>query len=175
MKLTLDYREPEQVESCLGFDIDIWSHNKPILLMRHTTTNVSTKEVEELKVYHMMDFDIGGPSSYKDDIGAFSKEKGIMYAFDESSLSVALASRPNPDGWEISPPIHLRLDETNNDLNNNLQNGPRDIATAIQWNLGDLKPNKSAVVEIALVATTSQDELEALVAEAWRLFDKKVR
>ena len=175
MKLALDYQETGHVEPFLRFDIDIWSHNKPILLMRHTTANVSEKVVEDLKVYHIMDFDIGGPSSYKDDIGSFSKEKGIMYAYDESSLSVAVASRPNPDGWEISPPTHLRLDETNHDLNNNPQNGPRDIATAIQWNLGELEPKKSAVVEVALVAASSQDELEALIAESWRLFDKKVR
>lgn len=175
MKLVLDYREPGQSESVLRFDIDLWSYNKPILLVRHTTTNVSDKEVEELKVYCMMDFDIGGPSSYRDDVGSFSEEKGIMYVFDESSLGVALASRPDPDGWEISSPTHLRLDEANHDLKNNSQNEPQDIAAATQWNFGELKANRSSTVEVALVAATSKDEYETLIAEAWRLFPKKVR
>ncbi|NHJ14595.1 MAG: hypothetical protein EAX95_13025 [Candidatus Thorarchaeota archaeon] len=143
--------------------------------MRHRTTNVSNKEVEELRVYNMMDFDIGGPTSYKDDIGSFDGKAGIMYAYDESFLGVALTSRPNPDGWEISPPTHLKLDEANYDLKNNLQNGPRDIATAVQWNMGNLKPRENAVVEMALVAATSWDDLKTLTAEAWRLFEKKVR
>ncbi|MFX1369865.1 MAG: hypothetical protein ACFFAY_14815 [Promethearchaeota archaeon] len=175
LKLSLDRSEPDLTEPYLRFDIDLWSYNKPTLLIRHKTTNVGDLVVEDLKVYHMMDFDIGGPMSYKDDVGLFDVETGLMRVFDTSSIGVALSSRPAPQGWEIAPPTQLRIDPDCRDLRNNREFGPMDIATALQWNLGDLKPDEAKTVDLAIVATASLDELDTLMKEAWKLFKRKVR
>jgi hypothetical protein len=175
LKLSLNRSEPDLTDPFLRFDIDLWSYNKPTMLMRHKTTNVGDLMVEDLKVYHMMDFDIGGPMSYKDDMGSYDVDAGLMRVFDNSDVGVALSSRPAPEGWEIAPPTQLRIDPDYRDLRNNHEFGPMDIATALQWNLGDLKPDETRTVDLAIVATASLDELGTLMEESWKLFKKKVR
>ena len=156
-------------------DINVWSYNKPIMLIRHRTTNVTDKPIEDLKTYNFMDFDVGGPASYKDDKAIFDTEAGIMLVYDGNPLHVALASRPKADRWEISPPIKLSVDENSRDLKNNLELGPKDIATGLQWNLGNLEPNESKTVDIVLTSATSLEEVKTLIPEGWSLFDKKIR
>ncbi|MFW9793998.1 MAG: hypothetical protein ACFFEE_06845 [Candidatus Thorarchaeota archaeon] len=156
-------------------DINVWSHNKPIMLIRHRTTNVTDNLVEGLKLYNFMDFDLGGPASYKDDRAIYDPESGTMIAYDGNPLHVALASRPKADRWEISPPTKLRIDEESSDLNNNLELGPKDIATGLQWNLGNLEPSESKSVDIVLTSATSLEEVKTLIPVGWELFDKKIR
>ncbi len=155
--------------------IKVWSHNKPIMLIRHRSTNVTNKTIEDLKIYNFMDFDLGGPASYKDDQAVYDPDSGIMRVFDGNPLHVALASRPKPDHWEISPPTKLRINEETRDLKNNLELGPKDVATGLQWNLGNLEPSESKTVDIVLTSATSLEEVKTLIPQGWSLFDKKIR
>jgi len=157
------------------FDIEVWSHNAPIMLIRHKTTNLSDKIIQDMKLYNIMDFDVGGPSSYKDDIGVYEEESGIISACDDNPLCVAMTSKPKPDGWEIGTPMKLKVDSENRDLKKNLELGPRDITTALQWNHGNLDPNESKSVDIVLVCATNLDEAKTLINKSWELFKKKIR
>ena len=57
---------PQQVKKpILQFSLKMWSYNEPIMLIRHTSTNITKSEVKDIKLYYFMDFDIGGPRSYK--------------------------------------------------------------------------------------------------------------
>lgn len=156
-------------------DINVWSYNKPIMLIRHRTTNVTDKPIEDMKLYNFMDFDIGGPASYKDDKAVYDPRTGIMLVYDGNPLHVALASKPKADRWEISPPTKLRIDEESRDLQNNLELGPKDVATGLQWNLGNLEPAESKSVDIVLTSATSLKEVKTLIPKGWSLFDKKIR
>lgn len=155
--------------------IQVWSHNKPIMLMRHKTTNVAEQTIKTMKLYEFMDFDVGGPASYKDDKGVYDQDSGLMLVYDGNPLHVALASRPQPDRWEISPPTKLVVSEEFPDLQKNLELGPMDVATGLQWNLGDLIPGDTSIVDIVIVSATSLEEIQALIPEGWKLFDKKIR
>jgi hypothetical protein len=95
--------------------------------------------------------------------------------WDESSLYVDLTSNPIPDCWEIAPPVKLRVKQNSRDLQNNLSLGPKDVATALQWNLGDLDVSESKTIDIVLTAGQSSEETELLISKAWELFDKKMR
>jgi hypothetical protein len=143
--------------------------------MRHRTTNVTDKPIEDLRIYNFMDFDVGGPASYKDDKAVYDPETGIMIVYDGNPLHVALASRPKANRWEISPPTKLRIDEVSRDLQNNLELGPKDVATGLQWNLGNLEPSESKSVDIVLTSATSLKEVKTLIPQGWSLFDKKIR
>jgi hypothetical protein len=156
-------------------DINIWCHNKPIMLIRHRTTNVTDKTIEDLRLYNFMDFDVGGPASYKDDKAIYDPETGFMLVYDGNPLHVALASRPKADRWEISPPTKLRIDEESCDLMNNLELGPKDVATGLQWNLGKLRPSESKSVDLVLTSATSLEKVKTLIPQGWSLFDKKIR
>lgn len=162
-------------EPNVALGLDLWSYNKPILLVRHTTTNISSSSVEDLKLHSFFDFDVGGPASYKDDIGVYDPESGVIMAYDKTRLSVAMTSRPQPDRWEISTPLKLKVTPNRRDLKNNLELGPKDIATGLQWNLGNIKPNESKSVDIVLVSAVSQDETYSLLENAWGLFTRKIR
>jgi len=86
-----------------------------------------------------------------------------------------MASKPRPDAWEIERPLRLKADKENRDLKKNLELGPRDIATALQWNHGDLDPNESKSVDIVLACATNLDEAKTLINDSWELFKKKIR
>ncbi len=155
--------------------INVWSFNRPIMLIRHRTTNITDKSIEDLRTYNFMDFDVGGPASYKDDKAVYDPETGLMLVYDGNPLHVALVSRPKADRWEISPPTKLRIDEESRDLKNNLELGPKDVATGLQWNLGNLEPSESKSVDIVLTSATSLEGVKTLIPEGWSLFDKKIR
>jgi len=159
----------------IRIDLQVWSHNKPIMLIRHKTMNVAEQTVNNVKLYEFMDFDIGGPASYKDDKGVYDPDTGLMLVYDGNPLLAAVASRPEPDRWEISPPTKLLITEDSPDLRKNLEFGPMDVATGLQWNLGDLNPGSSKSVDIIIASATSLEEVKALIPEGWKLFDKKIR
>ena len=98
-----------------------------------------------------------------------------MLVYDGNPLHVALASRPKADRWEISTPVKLRIDEESRDLKNNLELGPQDVATGLQWNLGDIEPNESKTVDIVLTSATNLEQVKTLIPQGWSLFDKKIR
>lgn len=175
VRVVLDHKPIEYDSPIARFDIEIWSYNKPIMLIRHRVTNLSDKIIEDLKLYNLMDFDVGGPSSYKDDTGSYEDKTGLMSACDDNPLCVAMASEPKPDAWEIGSPIKLKPSNENRDLKKNLELGPKDIATGLQWNHGNLDSKKSKTVDIVLVCSTNLDEAKALIKDGWELFKKKIR
>jgi hypothetical protein len=175
LKVVLDHTPEERGEPRVRFTLDLWSHNRPCLLMRHTTLNISNETIDDMKVYIIMDFDVGGPTSYKDDIGRFQPETGLMMAYDENALWVAMSSEPRADGHEISSPTKLRINEEARDLKNNLELGPRDIATALQWNHGTMEPGESKTVNVVIVSATDADEVKKLTESMWDEFDKKIQ
>jgi len=157
------------------FDIEAWSYNTPIMLIRHRVTNLSDKIIEDMKLYNLMDFDVGGPSSYKDDIGIYEEEMSLISACDDNPLCVAMTSKPKPDAWEITSPIKLKVNSENRDLKKNLEYGPKDIAIGLQWNHGNLDPNESKTVDIVLACSTNLDQAKALINDGWEQFKKKIR
>lgn len=175
MHIVLNHTPIEGGSPIAKFDIEVWSLNTPVMLIRHKTTNLCDKIIKDMKLYNLMDFDVGGPSSYKDDIGVYEEESGIISACDDNPLCVAMTSKPRPDAWEIGTPLKLKVDSENRDLKKNLELGPRDIATALQWNHGDLRPTESKSVDIVLVCATNLDEAKALFNKSWELFEKKIR
>jgi len=175
MHIVLNHTPKEGGSPMARFDIEVWSHNTPVMLIRHKTANLSDEIIKDMKLYNLMDFDVGGPSSYKDDIGIYEEESGIISACDDNPLCVAMTSKPGPDAWEIERPLRLKADGENRDLKKNLELGPRDIATALQWNHGDLDPNESRSVDIVLACATNLDEAKTLINDSWELFKTKIR
>jgi len=156
-------------------DLQVWSYNKPFMLIRHRTTNVTDQIIRSLKLFEFIDFDIGGPASYKDDKGVYDPETGLMLVHDGNPLVAGIVSRPEPDCWEISPPTKLRVNEESPDLQNNLKLGPADVATGLQWNIGDLKPEESGTVDIIIASATSLEEINALIHDGWKQFSRKIQ
>jgi len=175
LHLVLSHSPSESDSPKVQSDIKAWSHNTPILLVRYSATNLGKMPIENLKLYYIMDLDVGGPASYKDDVGTYDPESGIMYACDNNPLCVAMTSRPEPDAWEISSPTQIRIDEESTDLSKNLRYGPKDIATALQWNLGTLDSGQGRVVDVVLSASNSLNGAKLLLPSAWELFKKKIR
>jgi hypothetical protein len=164
---------PHQTRSpILRFSIEIWSYNEPIMLIRYTISNIVKSEVKDAKLYYFMDFDIGGPRSYKDDLGLYNPEKSLMTIWDETPIYVDLTSRPTPDRWEINSPVKLNITKDHRDLQNNLSFGPKDIASALQWNLGHLDVSEAKSIDIVLTSAQSSEDAELLIPKAWKLFDK---
>ncbi|MHA2380034.1 MAG: hypothetical protein ACXADS_12240 [Candidatus Thorarchaeota archaeon] len=175
LRLELQHTAEGTTEPSVALNLDLWSYNKPILLVRHTTTNVGSGKIDDLRLHSFFDFDVGGPTSYKDDIGVFDPERGVIMAYDKTGLSVAMTSRPQPDRWEISTPLKLKVAPNRRNLKNNLDLGPKDIATGLQWNLGALARGESKSVDIVLASAVSQDETSSLLENTWSLFDRKIR
>ena len=153
----------------------LWSRNKPFLLWCHSVKNTTDQVIRDLRVYLLMDFDINGPQSYKDDMGRYDPKTGHMTVWDEENLHVQIASRPLPDSWDISSPVKLKVDETHRDLKRNLEMGPRDIVVGLQWNLGDIQPGEKAKVDVTIASAVGLGEVSGLTQTAWDLFDKKMR
>ena len=175
VRIVLDHKPVGYDSPIARFDIEAWSCNKPVMLIRHKITNLSDKIIEDLKLYNLMDFDVGGPSSYKDDTGVYEEDTGLISVFDKSPLCVAMASKPIPDAWEIASPIKLMVNRKNRDLKKNLELGPKDIATGLQWNHGNVNPNESKTVDIVLSCATNLSEAKALIKNSWELFKKKIQ
>ena len=175
VRIVLNHKPVGSGSPIAKFDIEVWSYNKPIMLIRHRITNLSDKIIEDMKLYNFMDFDVGGPSSYKDDIGVYEEETGLISACDDNPLCVVMASKPVSDAWEIASPLKLKVNNENRDLKKNLEFGPKDIATGLQWNHGNLDPNESKTVDIVLACATNLDEARALIKDGWERFEKKIR
>ena len=113
--------------------------------------------------------------SYKDDRGQYDQENHIIMAFDETELVAGMSSRPKPDGWEISYPLRLKIEAASRDLKKNIEAGPKDIAIALQSNIGDLSPGESGSIDIILASAQNKDEVRSLIDKSWGLFKKKFR
>jgi hypothetical protein len=50
-----------------------------------------------------------------------------------------------------------------------------DVATGLQWNLGNLNPGESKSVDTIIASAISLEEVKALIPEGWKLFDRKIR
>ncbi len=159
----------------IRIDLQVWSYNKPFMLIQHKTTNVTDQTIKNMKLYELIDFDIGGPASYKDDKGIYDPKADLMLVYDGNPLVVGIASRPGPDRWEISPPTKLLISEDAPDLRKNMKLGPMDVATGLQWNLGNLKPEESKTIDIIIASTTSRSEIRTLIPEGWKQFSSKIQ
>jgi len=155
--------------------ISLWSLDSPVLLMQHTSTNLTNTEIEDLRVYGLMDFDLGGPHSYKDDSGFVDPETRVATLCDATPLWVTLASRPKPDGWDITAPTRLRLGRSRRDLQQNSACGPQDVAAALQWNLGTLAPGQTVSIDLVMAAGETEDHVRKETARAWEIFAEKIR
>ena len=155
--------------------ISLWSRDRPVLLARYACTNLTQSEIEDLRVYGLMDFDLGGPHSYKDDSGSFDEKTGIANLHDDTPLWVTLASRPRPDRWDITAPTRLRLSRNRRDLQQNSACGPQDVAAGLQWNIGTLLPGESRSIDLVISAGESEDCARAEAARAWEMFAEKIR
>ncbi|MHA1907008.1 MAG: hypothetical protein ACW98Y_06925 [Candidatus Thorarchaeota archaeon] len=153
----------------------LWSWNKPILLWSHAVRNTTDLVLKDLRTYLVMDFDINGPKSYKDDMGKYDPETGYMTVWDEEHLYVKMSSRPLPDSWDISSPVKMIIDESHRDLKGTLEMGPRDIVVGLQWNLGDIQPGEKAEVDVVIASAEGLGEVRDLMQNAWDLFDKKMQ
>lgn len=174
-RIVLDYSPISSDAPLARLEIEVWSQNKPFMLIRHKITNLSENIIEDLKLYNLMDFDIGGPSSYKDDIGVFDENTRAISVCDDNPLCVAMASKPGPDAWEIEAPSKLMVDSKNSDLKKNLKLGPKDVATGLQWNHGPLGSNECKSVDIVLVAAANLEEAKTLITVGWETFKTKIR
>ncbi len=175
LHIVLNHFPDESTNPTLQLDIEIWSYNSPILMVRYKMTNLSSVLIRDVKLYNVMDFDIGGPTSYKDDVGKYDSELATLFACDETPLCVAITSKPIPDAWEIESPIKLKIDVDRRDLTRNIETGPKDIATALQWNLGDYNPRDTKSVDIVMTAANDLEEAKALIPKSWKQFDKKIQ
>ncbi|MGV9103472.1 MAG: hypothetical protein ACOC38_09675 [Promethearchaeia archaeon] len=175
VRVHLKYTSDEMEDLHLDFEVDLWTFEKTFMLMRYTTTNRSSKTLEDFKVYCFMDFDVGGPKSYKDDMGKYDAEKQVMHLWDENPLHVTLSSSSNLDGWEISSPTKLKIQENNRDLKKNTTLGPRDIAGALQWNLGSLETNEKQSVEALVTAAKTKEDAFKRISQAWDWIDRNLR
>ncbi len=173
--VVLDYSPVANNIPLVRIEIEVWSRNKPFMLIRHKITNLSDGIIEDLKLYNLMDFDIGGPSSYKDDIGVFDENTRMISVYDENPLCAVIASDPVPDAWEISTPSKLKIDSNNRDLKKNLELGPKDVATGLQWNRGPLGPHEYKSVDIVLAAASNLEEARTLITSGWEIFKMKMR
>ncbi|MFW9907177.1 MAG: hypothetical protein ACFFEF_01270 [Candidatus Thorarchaeota archaeon] len=153
----------------------LWSKNVPVLLWRHGVRNTTDQVIKDLRMYLLMDFDLGGPRSYKDDMARYQPETGIMTVWDKTDLFAQIGSMPKPDSWDVSTPVKLTINETIRDLNKNLEIGPRDIVVGLQWNLDDVQPNDKASIDVLLSAGTSLEEVSDSMNGSWNLFDKKMQ
>jgi len=159
----------------IEFTDRLWSKNKPMLFWRHSIRNTGRMTFEDVKAYLLMDFDIGGPNSYKDDCGRYDSERGTMTLWDDSLLFVQITGNPVPTIGEVSTPVKMVVDETRRDLGKYLEMGPRDIVAGLQWNLGNLDVDQRVTVDVALVSALSLDEVKDLTQDAWSLFDRKMQ
>ena len=155
--------------------LQVWSYNKPFMLIRHRTMNVTDQIINDVKLFEFIDFDIGGPASYKDDKGVYDPDTGLMLVHDGNPLMAGIVSRPDPDRWEISPPTKLLVNEEAPDLQRNLKLGPTDVATGLQWNLGNLEPRATRTVDIIIASATSLEEIKALIPEGWQQVSRKIQ
>jgi hypothetical protein len=175
-KTTITARYLDAISSPFLEFVDIlWSWNKPYLLWSHSVKNTTNQVIEDLRAYLVMDFDINGPKSYKDDMGRYDPETGYLTVWDEEHLYVKMSSRPFPDLWDISTPVKLKVDEEHRDLKGILENGPRDIVVGLQWNLGDIQPGDSAKVDVVIASAEGLGEVRDLTLSAWDQYDKKMR
>ncbi len=173
--LEISLEHHPSIQPLVKFGIDVWSYNRPFLLVRHTVTNVSGTEVKDMKLYSFMDYDIGGPRSYKDDIGRYDPETAQMVAYDDNALFVSMESKPKPDLWELASPTKLRVSEDKRDLIGNFELGPQDIATGLQWNLGDLMDGESKSVKLVIASAIDSERVKEALIDGWKVFDKKIR
>ncbi len=175
--LTVSYRHHpgDDRQSLLETTIKMWSNNQPFLLVRHTSHNISELPIEDLKVYYLNDFDLGGPDSYNDDFGVFNADNGKFTLWDESPVFVKVSSRPKVDAWDVAGPVRLRPSKFRRDLRNNSEIGPTDLATAQQWNLGDLQPGDQRTIDIVIAAGRTDEDSSRALAQAWDMYTKRIR
>lgn len=128
-----------------------------------------------MRIYNFMDFDIGGPKSYKDDYGKFDLQKKIMTLYDDNPLFLTIDSAPKPDRCTITSPTKLKIPEDDRDLDNTSELGPGDIASGLQWNLGNLKKGEEKSIDIIISASSIHEKSEEQLVQGWNKFNEKIQ
>ncbi|NWF96759.1 MAG: hypothetical protein HXY34_11515 [Candidatus Thorarchaeota archaeon] len=175
LRVTLHHKPSAFKKPKLEVQVDLLSYDEPVLMIRYRMRNITEEPIKEMLLYNLMDFDVGGPASYQDDSAAFNPESGIMRVWDPNGVFVSISSEPKPDAWEISAPAKNKLGDGRRDLLKNLEYGPKDIATALQWHIGTLDADQSRTVDMVLAASGSQEDTSALTSSAWEVFAAKMR
>ena len=175
LEVVLDHTPNDHDSPVIKYRIKVWSHNRPFALIRFTGTNLTNEEIRDMRIYSFIDFDIGGPKSYKDDIGRFNKTDMRMYLYDDSDLTVAIDSLPKPDLWSVSSPTKLKLSEETRDLDGIEQLGPKDVAVGLQWNIGTIEVGESKSIDLVITAAESPESIKEQLDSGWKIFDEKIQ
>ncbi len=156
-------------------EVTAWSYDRPVLLARSRLTNISRDTVRDVKTYFLMDLDLGGYESCRDDTATFDTVSAMVHLSDECPVHVLMASRPRASRWDVGSAIRLAVDRDRPDLGNNSQYGPGDVAAALQWDHGDLGPGTTTMVDVAVTAARTYSGALSAVAEAWELSSRELR
>ncbi len=127
---------------------------QPFFVVDYTLKNTSTDlSLNDLSLYWLIDLDIEGKESYKDNFARY--EEDVIYQYHKNGVHAGFCSTVKSSRYECNSPYALRIKSHHLDLNNIASRGPADCSLGLQWDFGLLMPKKVINLPIAFAAGTN--------------------
>ncbi|MFX0102231.1 MAG: hypothetical protein ACFFCS_21880, partial [Candidatus Hodarchaeota archaeon] len=129
-------------------------------LFFYTLKNLTRERFEDVTIYNLYDFDVGGLSLYDTDYAIFDKNLQAIMQHDDKGNYIGFSSL---EGYPVSHyvagnPYELEIDEGNRSLSDEILEGPKDLFIGLEWNLGVLEPDENVTIPIIMATGESKEE-----------------
>lgn len=125
-------------------------------MVDYTLTNTSKDSaLTDLSLYWLMDLDVEGKESYKDNFARY--EEDVIYQYHKNGVHAGFCSTVKSSRYECNSPYALRIKSNHLNLSNIISRGPADCSIGLQWDFGQLLPQK--VINLPVVFAAGIDEL----------------
>lgn len=135
----------------LTLNITVYFPKSPFFACRYNLINSTDTTVNDLSLYWLVDLDVEGKESYKDNHARY--HEGVIYQYHGvSNVCAGFCSTITPSKYECNSPYAIRIKPHHLDLTNINSRGPADCAIGMQWDFEQLLPQESIDLPIVFAA-----------------------
>ncbi|MFX1466383.1 MAG: hypothetical protein ACFFA5_07920, partial [Promethearchaeota archaeon] len=140
----------------LSLDICVYFPKQPFFIIDYRLKNTSKElSLADLSLYWLIDLDVEGKESYKDNFARY--EDDIIYQYhSDSNVHAGFCSTIKSSRYECNSPYALRIKSHHLNLSNINSRGPADCSIGLQWDYEQLLPKQ--IINLPVVFAAGMDE-----------------
>jgi hypothetical protein len=132
----------------------VYFPRRPFFVVDYTLINTSTvSPLNDVSLYWLMDLDIEGKESYKDDYAEYEEKKDVVIQYHKNGVHAGFCSTVKSSKYECNSPYAIRIKSPQHlNLSNIGTRGPEDCALGLQWDFEQLMPQEQINLPIVFAA-----------------------
>ena len=156
----------------LSLNICVYFPKQPFFIIDYTIKNTSkNSSLADVSLYWLIDLDIEGKESYKDNFARYDDD--IVYQYhSRSNVHAGFCSTIKSSRYECNSPYALRIKSHHLNLGNINSRGPDDCSIGLQWDFGQLSPQKTINLPVVFAAGMDKTHFHSNMEQGIALLNK---